>query len=318
MDAPGALRRCVVVGGAGAVGGLFADRLLRSGADVLVVDAAAPLPGRLPGARFLKGDVTAPDGGLAAEFGRADLVLLAVPEPVALTAAAGVAAAMRPGALLADTLSVKGPIVREVRARAAAVEAVALNPMFAPSLGFEGRPVAAVVVHDGPRARTLLDLVGSWGGRVVLVREDEHDRLAAATQALTHAAVLAFGLALDRLGVGVAELAAVAPPPHATLLALLARIASGTPEVYWDVQAANPQAPAAREALAAGVRDLSALVEGEGEERFAAALGSLRELLGPDLGFYRDMCARMFGGMSSYDPDALSTHVSEPSVMTER
>ncbi|MEU8276158.1 prephenate dehydrogenase/arogenate dehydrogenase family protein [Microbispora bryophytorum] len=316
------LRRCVVVGGAGAVGGLFAEHLLRSGAEVLVVDPGAreALPGEaLPGeARFLRGDITDMGPDLREEIGRADLVLLAVPEQVALAAVKQVAAAMRPGALLADTLSVKGPVADEILAHAGDVEAAGLNPMFAPSLGFAGRPVAAVVLHDGPRAGALLRLVESWGGRAVRLGAHEHDRLAAATQALTHAAVLSFGLALARLGVGVAELAAVAPPPHATMLALLARIASGTPEVYWDVQSANPQAAAAREALADGVRTLAGLLDGraDGEAEFAAALGGLRDLLGPGLDFYRDTCAEMFGALPPYELSP-TTSTSSP-VTTER
>ncbi|WP_182908967.1 prephenate dehydrogenase/arogenate dehydrogenase family protein [Microbispora sp. H13382] len=324
------LRRCVVVGGAGAVGGLFAGHLLRSGAEVVVVD---PAPGAgqpsadQPSAdqhsagepRFLRGDITDIGPDLAVEIGRADLVLLAVPEPVALAAVKQVAAAMRPGALLADTLSVKGPIAEAIRAHAGDVEAAGLNPMFAPSLGFAGRPVAAVVVHDGPRTRALLRLVESWGGRAVRLGAHEHDRLAAATQALTHAAVLSFGFALARLGVGIAELAAVAPPPHATMLALLARIASGTPEVYWDVQSANPQAAAARAALAEGVRTLAGLLDGpaDGEAEFAAALGGLRELLGPDLGFYRDTCAGMFGALRPPE-HALGPYEPKPSTSTSR
>ncbi|WP_182900647.1 prephenate dehydrogenase/arogenate dehydrogenase family protein [Microbispora sp. H10830] len=331
------LRRCVVVGGAGAVGGLFAEHLLRSGAEVLVVDPGAGEaagealsggPAERTGsgeARFLRGDITDIGPDLREEIGRADLVLLAVPEQVALAAVKQVAAAMRPGALLADTLSVKGPIADEILAHAGDVEAAGLNPMFAPSLGFAGRPVAAVVIHDGPRTRALLRLVESWGGRAVRLGAHEHDRLAAATQALTHAAVLSFGLALARLGVGVAELAAVAPPPHATMLALLARIASGTPEVYWDVQSANPQAAAAREALAEGVRTLAGLLDGraDGEAEFAAALGGLRDLLGPDLGFYRDTCAEMFGALrpyehplSPYEPSPTTS--TSPPVTTER
>ncbi|OPG12959.1 prephenate dehydrogenase/arogenate dehydrogenase family protein [Microbispora sp. GKU 823] len=296
------LRRCVVVGGAGAVGGLFAEHLLRSGAEVLVVDPGA---GAAPAgeARFLRGDITDIGPDLREEIGRADLVLLAVPEQVALAAVKQVAAAMRPGALLADTLSVKGPIADEILAHAGDVEAAGLNPMFAPSLGFAGRPVAAVVVHDGPRTRALLRLVESWGGRAVRLGAHEHDRLAAATQALTHAAVLSFGLALARLGVGVAELAAVAPPPHATMLALLARIASGTPEVYWDVQWANPQAAAARQALAEGVRTLAGLLDGRADRGGGVRGGPGRAgatSSAPTLGFYRDTCAEMFGALRPY------------------
>lgn len=113
----------------------------------------------------MRGDITAVGDRLAAELGHADLVVLAVPEQVALAAVPGVTAALRPDALLVDTLSVKQRFADAVRHHAPHVQAVGLNPMFAPSLGFAGRPVAAVVVGDGPRVGELLDLVAGWGPR---------------------------------------------------------------------------------------------------------------------------------------------------------
>ncbi|MFE3637040.1 prephenate dehydrogenase/arogenate dehydrogenase family protein [Streptomyces sp. NPDC059168] len=284
------IKRAVVVGGAGAVGELFARHLLDTGAEVTVVDTVRPAAPF----RHVPGDVTAVDFRLAAELGHADLVVLALPEPVALAALHGVVAELRPDALLVDTLSVKQLITRAVRELAPEIQAVGLNPMFAPSLGFEGRPVAAVVVNEGPRTEELLKLVGSWGATVVRVDAAEHDRLAGATQVLTHAAVLGFGLALSGLGVPAARLRQVAPPPATTLLALLARIASGTPEVYWDVQHANPEAADVRTALADSLRRLVAIVEQGDEADFTAALTELRAYLGEDLARHRDTCARLF------------------------
>jgi prephenate dehydrogenase len=193
-----------------------------------------------------------------------------------------------------DTLSVKTGIAAALAAHAAHLEAVSLNPMFAPALGFDGRAVAAVVVHDGPRARALLGAIGRRGGRVTEVGAEEHDRVAAVTQALTHAAVLAFGLALDELGVEVEALSALATPPHVTLLALLARIASGEPETYRDVQAGNPHARRARTALAAGVATLAdAADHGTGAD-FAAILDHAHQSLGPDCDAYARICEELF------------------------
>jgi 4-amino-4-deoxyprephenate dehydrogenase len=308
-----------VVGGSGAVGGLFARRLAESGARVTVVDLAPPGdpgPGSGPGAAegragFLRGDLTDLSDEVRAEFARADAVLLAVPEQIALDSVKQVCALLGPGTLLVDTLSVKGPLVAAVRAVAPDREMVSLNPMFAPSLGFEGRPVAAVVVHDGDRARQLLDLVGSWGGRVVQVSEHTHDRLAAATQALPHAAVLALGLALPELGIDIVELASIAPPPFTTMLALLARIASGSPEVYWDIQWANPQAPQARAALADGLQTLAELVRSGDESGFADAQQRLRGYFGAELDHFTALCARLFTVPASTDqaPSGGTIHV---------
>lgn len=290
------LGQCVVVGGGGAVGRLFADRLHASGAAVTVVDVVAAQ--RDPRFDHRAGDVTAIDPELAEELARADAVVLAVPEPVALAAVSGVAAAMRPGALLVDTLSVKGRIADAVRTEVSGREVVSLNPMFAPSLGFSGRAVAAVVLADGPLGSELLRLIGDWGGAVRIVSAAEHDRLAGATQALTHAAVLSFGLALTGMGCGLTEIAAVAPPPHRALLALLARIVAGTPEVYWDVQAANPGAVTARSALADAARRFADLVDHGTEDDFAALLSDLAGFFGPDLDVHRANCARAFASLT--------------------
>jgi prephenate dehydrogenase len=282
--------RCVVAGGAGAVGGLMVQLLRGAGADVLVADFVPP-PAEVA---YVRGDISAIDGRLATELRQADIVVLAVPERVALAAVPELAQELRPGALLVDTLSVKTGIAAALEAHAAHLEAVSLNPLFAPALGPEGRAIAAVVVHDGPRARALLDAAARGGARVAEVGADEHDRIAAVTQALTHAAVLAFGLALDELGVAVEGLGALAPPPHLTLLALLARIASGEPETYRDVQSANPHARRARAALAAGLATLSDAADHGAGADFAAILERANQRLGADRDAYARMCEELF------------------------
>jgi prephenate dehydrogenase len=278
--------RCVVAGGAGAVGALVSDLLTAAGVHVVTVDNAA-------GPDRVVGDVTAVDAVLAAELAAADVVVLAVPEPVALAALGPVTAALAPGALLVDTLSVKSRYAAAASAVRSDVELLSLNPMFAPSLGFPGRPVAAVALRSGPRGAEFLRLLTTAGARTVTVTADRHDRLAAATQALTHAAVLSFGAALAELDVTADELAALAPPPHATLLALLARIAAGTPEVYWDVQSANPFAETARAALTAGAAAVDLAVD-KGEAQFTDLLTTMRSVLGGQLPTYSAHCARMF------------------------
>jgi prephenate dehydrogenase len=291
--------RVVVAGGLGAVGSLFAERLQESGNDVVVVDLAVPGPAHCV-TRFVRGDIADPGPEVTDLVRGADAVLLSVPERVALVAIDRMAGALRPDALIADTLSVKTTVVPALRAAVmAAGEALSLNPMFAPSLGFAGHPVASVVVRDGRRGRALRDLIEQWGARVVTVTADQHDRVAAAAQALTHAAVIAFGAALAELNVDIADLDRMAPPPHTALLSLLARIASGAPEVYWDVQAANPHAPAARRALAHGVSRLAGVVEHGDRAAFGDLLDRLCGVLGPLQGAYRERSAQGLRAMTT-------------------
>lgn len=295
--------RCIVVGGAGAVGGMFVELLQGAGADVRVVDPAFERQGPNPRPDGLEyEDVLNPTPRMTDALGRADLVILAVPERVALAALMPVVGALRPGALVVDTLSVKTPIVTAATTVAShGVQMISLNPMFAPSLGIGGRPIAAVTVNDGWRVQELLRLIGDRGGEIVRVDAAEHDRITAATQVLTHAAVIAFGFAIGELGVDPDIVRAVAPPPYATLMALLARITTGAAETYWDIQVANPQASHARQALADGLCRLAQLVESGDGDAFKAALDGVRGSVGPDLEHHRNMCVRIFEGMTHVD-----------------
>ena len=300
MSGASTIGRVVVAGGAGAVGSLFAERLQQSGNDVVILDLAAPGPTHEGVTRFVRGDISAPGAEVTDLVRAADAVLLSVPEPVALVAIDRLASALRPDALIVDTLSVKTKVVPALRAAVmVSGEALSLNPMFAPSLGFAGHPVASVVVRNGPRGRALRDLIEQWGARVVTVTADQHDRVAAAAQVLTHAAVIAFGAALAELDIDIADLDRMGPPPHTALLSLLARIASGAPEVYWDVQAANPHAPAARRALAHGVSQLTGVVEDGDRAAFGDLLDRFGGVLGPLQGVYRERSARGLRAMTT-------------------
>jgi prephenate dehydrogenase len=312
MSGAPTIGRVVVAGGSGAVGSLFAERLAESGNDVVIVDREIPGPTHRV-TRFVRGDISDPGAEVADVVRTADAVLLCVPEPVALVAIGRLVGTLRPDALIADTLSVKSTVVPALHAAAVIAgeaEALSLNPMFAPSLGFAGHPVASVIVRDGQRGRALADLIEQWGARVVNVTADQHDRVAAAAQALTHAAVIAFGAALTELDVDIADLDRMGPPPHTALLSLLARIASGAPEVYWDVQAANPYAPAARRALSRGVSQLADVVEDGNSAAFGDLLDRLCGVFGPLRGAYRERSARGLRAMTT----SLTTNLVKESL----
>ncbi|MBA0044947.1 prephenate dehydrogenase dimerization domain-containing protein [Mycobacteroides sp. LB1] len=275
------LDNVIVVGGAGAVGALFANLFAVGGLETTVVD----LPGTAIGEsgsshRVVEGDILQSGQRLRAALTDADLVLLAVPENVVCAALPVIASLVKPGALLADTLSVKATITTTWASVDADVEAMSLNPMFAPSLGAQGRPVAAVVLRDGPKGKALVEVIEDGGFPVVLMGPDEHDAITASVQALTHSAILSFGTALLQSGVDIQQLVRVAPPPFQALLALLARVSGGTPEVYWDIQHANPHAPGAREALSTGLHRLNGALA-QGESNFGALFAEINDFLGP-------------------------------------
>jgi prephenate dehydrogenase len=285
----------VIAGGGGAVGTLFADALLAAGHPAATVidrrsDAAAP--GRA--GRVLAGDVQHPTEEARALVRACDLLILATPEPVAIAAAGWMLPEMKRDSLAVETLSVKSRYAAAVATIDTRAELLGVNPMFAPGLGFAGRSVVAVPYRCGGLAQLLLDFIGAQGSDIVQLSADEHDRACAALQVATHASVLAFGMALSATGYDLAAAERIMPPPHRTLLALLARILSGDPEVYRDIQSANPYAGRVRLDLLEAHRRLERIVASDDPEPFHALVTDLRRLLVGARTDYPRLCARLF------------------------
>jgi len=287
--------RAAVLGGSGAVGRLVGGLLAGAGTEVLVLDRRPPPEGVGPAA-FTPCDARAPDGGAAEAIRGADLVVLALPADVALVGLPAVCRLAPADALLVDTLSVKTPVHAALGRPGVAQEALGVNPMFAPDLGLAGQAVLAVPVRPGPRGAAFQALLAAAGARVVVTDAARHDRMTAALQALTHAAVLAFGLALRDLEPDLRTLLGVAPPPFRTLTALLARIVSGEPDVYREIQAANPAAAAARQALMRGVARVDAAT---GAADFGAVADDLAGLLGDGRAPLAALCAGVFRSLEA-------------------
>jgi prephenate dehydrogenase len=230
--------------------------------------------------------------------------VLALPETVALDALPHVLAALPAGALLVDTLSVKTPFARAAVAACAPVELLSLNPMFAPSLGFAGHAVLAVELVPGPRSQALLALLRASARVVTVADASAHDRATATLQVATHAGVLAFGLALTQLHVDLDALLPVAPPPFLAQLALLARIASASPETYADIQRANPFAAEARGALAAALAQLDEAALDADPQRVEELIAQAGALLGPHRGALAAQAAAL---LARLEPPALDS-----------
>lgn len=288
----------VIIGGSGEVGGLFARHL---DGPVIILDKVAPQdkPDHVSYCPVSDASTMVADHGAA--LSSAGTIMLALPEDVALALLPEVAAVLAPGALLIDTLSVKGSVCARLeelcRARDAvgsAIECLSINPMFAPSLGFAGQCVAVVAIRTETRAADFLAAMETWGARNERLDAAAHDEATAAMQVATHAAILAFGASLLESDYDVGRVMAFAPPPHRALMALLARICAGEPEVYRDIQASNTLAPLTRRRLGDGVSALDRCIETHDPAAFEAFIAELRECLAPELDHLAGDCRAMF------------------------
>jgi len=114
----------------------------------------------------------------------------------------------------------------------------------------------------------------------------------AAIQAATHAAILSFGSCLHALKIDMARSWSASTPVFRVLMALVCRIVFKNPEVYWEIQAANPFAADARSQLAAGMTDIEYAVQQGDFGRFCELFQNLQGTLGPIAGELQAACSR--------------------------
>lgn len=275
--------RVVVVGCNGRFGRVLAARL-------------APFAGRLAGVdldpepadaqrlgRYVRGSLEQPDAALAAELAAAECIVLCVPEAAVLAGLGPLLEAAGSDACIADIASVKTRIAARVDALGGTTGYVGLHPMFAPTESFAGRNLVLVRVRENAAAARLEQAVRTWQARVTLLTAEEHDRLAACVQAVPHAALLAFGAALERSGFDAETTERLATPVHETMLSLLARVLRGPDETYWSIQTENPYAAEARASLAAGLGELDTMAAAGDASAFSRLLERIAGHLGGGL-----------------------------------
>jgi 4-amino-4-deoxyprephenate dehydrogenase len=287
----------IVLGGNGAMGSLFCRQLAGIAKQVIAIDLQQTFTHDVKDIKYIETDVCKPNKPAQNALSHADLVIAALPEGVAMTAWPEISRIQKKTSLLVDTLSVKTPFINAVSQSESPDEIISINPMFGPSLGFSGQSAAVIDVRHGPIADAFIALLASWGCRLVFLTAEEHDRYAAMLQTATHAAILAFGMSLQKLHYDLSAVEPLMPPPHRTLLALLARILSADPRVYWDIQSSNPFAAEARRALESGTKEFSNLLGNQNQHAFEKLLNSMTKLFdSKQLETYQQTCSQIFGG----------------------
>lgn len=284
-----------VVVGAGAVGRMLGAMLERHGVAVAWFDRA-PVEG------VAAGDACAPDGALLTAAAAADVIVLALPERALEAALPAMAGVSRTGALIVETASMKMVLEPVKRGALNTHEVLGLNPMFAPSVGARGQAVAVVGQRPGPASAAFCALLEAEGASLVALDAERHDRMAAAMQALGHAAILTFAGALAQSGESLPELLRIAPPPFRVLASLTARVLGQSRETYWDIQAGNPYAAEMRGHLRTALAHLESTLSADGLPAFAAWLDAVEHAAGPSLEALRGHCAQLFSTLPAREP----------------
>jgi 4-amino-4-deoxyprephenate dehydrogenase len=118
------MRPVIVLGAAGLVGGWASRHLADPTQQVVTVDRT--------GAVDHTCDVLFPSPAVREEVGRADVVVLALPEETVLDCLVWLGAVAAPGALLVNTCSVQRPAFERAASIGLGQPHIGVNPLFSP------------------------------------------------------------------------------------------------------------------------------------------------------------------------------------------
>jgi chorismate mutase/prephenate dehydrogenase len=253
LAATGAGKIAIVVGGAGRMGRWLARFLSTQGYGTGSLDPASTPDENERALRALP---------------TADLVVCSAP-PAAIADLYAEWAKKPPAGVVVDIASIKTPLVEPIRAlQRAGARVASIHPMFGPSAVLL-RDADVVICDTGDaEASSLVEaLFTPTTARIVRLPLADHDRIMADLLSLAHATAIAFALALPE----------TEHPVHSTtfqaLESLAANVVRESPDVYYEIQAKNPNSTRALERLRAALDRIVSAVAA----RDAVAFRSLLE-----------------------------------------
>jgi prephenate dehydrogenase len=238
-----------IIGGTGKMGRLFVPVFERAGYVVMVSGRST--------------NVTARDIARSC-----DLVVVSVPIRETVRVIEEIAPLLTRNQLLCDLTSLKaGPVEAMLKSKA---NVVGLHPMFGPtvsSLKSQTIIVCPVRVEEH-LLKNLVAIFAAEGARCTATTPEEHDRMMAVVQGLTHFVTLCMADTIRRLGVGIGSTEAFTSPVYQIELSLMGRLLSQDAGLYADILQQNPFVPVVLEACRSSAGDLLGVVESRDPEAF--------------------------------------------------
>lgn len=240
-----------IIGGTGKMGRLFAPVFQRAGHDVLVSGRTTPKT----------------NADLAREC---DTVIVSVPIHDTVEVIEEIAPLLSKDQLLCDLTSLKvRPVAAMLKAKA---DVIGLHPMFGPTVSsLRGQTIIVCPARaEEERVAALTGIFAGEGATCTFATPEEHDKMVAVVQGLTHFVTLGMADTIRRLGLDIRKTKEFTSPVYQIELALMGRLLSQDPALYADILQQNPYVPDVLAACRASSADLAAIVAAHDPEQFRA------------------------------------------------
>jgi prephenate dehydrogenase len=270
------MTRILIVGGTGDTGSWFARYFRDRGLEVTVWGPS----GRTEVAKEMNVRYAA---DLRSEAGSSDAVMVSVPIDKTVQVIQELAPCMQPGSVIMDVTSLKSAPVRAMEEYAPdGVEVLGTHPMFGPTMpALKGQTIILTPVQSRsqnwlPYFRSLFE---ADGAHIEVVDAEEHDRIMAVVQALTHFAYIGIGATLQALDFDVSRSRRFMSPVYEIMLDFVGRILDQNPELYASIQR-NPLAATVRQTFIAECMRLSEKADSGDLEGFKKVMREAAEHYG--------------------------------------
>jgi prephenate dehydrogenase len=251
-----------IIGGTGRMGRLFVPVFERAGYEVLVSGRSTTLSGR----------------DLAEQC---ELVIVSVPIRDTVQVIGEIAPILSKDQLLCDFTSLKVKPVEAMLASKASV--IGLHPMFGPTV--QSLKHQTIIVcparTDETHLHSLLSLFRGEGAECTITTPEQHDRMMAVVQGLTHFVTLCMADSVRRLGIDIEKTQAFTSPVYQIELSLVGRLLSQDPALYADILQQNPYVPEVLAACQSSAADLAAIVQKQDPALFREFFEQDSRHLGP-------------------------------------
>ena len=258
-------KKASIIGGYGGMGQIFAKFFKKEGFEVTI---AGPTERKGIKATEELGVEYSRDNVKAVE--NADVVMVSVPIDKTLDVIKEVGPHIKEGALFMDDTSIKkNPCKAMQESSNEKVEVVGSHPVFGPRVGtVDGQTFVLTPVRGKKWFNWIHQKLLEHKARVVVSTPEEHDRIMAVVQGLTHFTYISTGKTLQELGVNIKKSKQFSSPVYELMLDMIGRIIGQDPKLYAEIQMQNPEVPKVHKNFIEVAGKLSKIVEDKDEKKF--------------------------------------------------
>jgi prephenate dehydrogenase len=237
-----------IIGGRGKLGSFFSNILREGGYNVQISDL---------GTKTTTEDIIT----------RCNIIILSVPISVSSEVAAQIAPLVKPDQLIVDVTSVKRDVVEALQKGSS--EILAIHPMFAPTLpSAHGQLVISCRVRPSKYSQVMEDLLSNAGLRVLHSTVEEHDKMMAIIQGLTHFNAIALSHTLKALNASVERTLQFSSPVYRIALDMAGRVLAQNSELYADIALSNADVPRVIQSYLKSAAELLTYIENKNKEGY--------------------------------------------------